>query len=258
MEEKKIDEINEEFDSFKDEKKDEKEKTFTQQELEKIIEQRLMRERKNSSDLLPLKQMLFKLKEDGVIRSSSYNDMTKEVLELLSERTDALAPNKSGKDEENSEKKEHNEEKKENKEEPLQQENKDDAEKKAKEKDSYFEVAEFINNFSQEEFRRILSDKVFLSFCMGRKGTLSENYLAYYDLLRKLAQNEEARKSKSAQNALRSTGFSGDNSGFANDYSSLLTKRQMEIARDSGMSYREYAELLGQIPTADSIKRKRA
>ena len=256
MEEKKIAEN--EKDSLKEEEEIAKEKTFSKEELEKILETRLMRERKNAGELGVIKDMLQTLKQNGVIKSSSYHDMTKEVTELLLARLDAFAPNESGKNEENSAKTRNAKEN----EMPIPAltapEMKAEPEKSGGTDSSYFEVAEFIHNFSEEEFKRILSDKVFLSFCAGRAGTLSQNYLAYFDLLEKLGKNEEAKKSKSAQNALHSTAFSRENAGYANDYSSLLTKRQMEIAKEAGMSYREYAELLGEIPTSDVIKRKKA
>lgn len=46
-----------------------------------------------------------------------------------------------------------------------------------------------------------------------------------------------------------SRGYSGFSGGAPlSDYSKMLTKRQMDIAKQSGMSYREYANLLQSIP----------
>ncbi|MCR5353361.1 MAG: hypothetical protein K6D98_03560, partial [Clostridiales bacterium] len=55
------------------------EKTFTQTELEKLISERLKRERKNIAAFSEIRDIIDGLRENGVIKSASYADAAKEL-----------------------------------------------------------------------------------------------------------------------------------------------------------------------------------
>ena len=95
----------------------------------------------------------------------------------------------------------------------------------------------------------ILSEE-FEIFSEGRNDGLAERYEAFARLKASMLPKEPARGETGQERRLHS-GFA---EGGFKDVSCGLTKRQMEMARDAGMSFREYEELLNMAP---AVKRNR-
>ena len=114
----------------------------------------------------------------------------------------------------------------------------------------------------ENDVARDVTSKAFRLFAAGKSGDITsvyEEYLAF----RKAAAAEQIRKEVQSPSAPKtsedeqkcdvtktaSRSFSGFPGGTPPvDYGAALTARQMLIARQSGMSYREYAELLHSVP----------
>ncbi len=270
------------------------EKTFTQAELELLLSERLKRERKNNASLAGIKVFLKDLKEKGLLKSGSYSEMASELAGRFcaapdpyrypeepdepdvsdapergtptSAAEDALAadaaapslhvPHTPGEQTK-----------------PAENQN-DGAEPSEK-----TETRETERNVSSEQagtpihpsflFSRMTVDELcalaaafpdshvvedvtsapFRAFCEGRSGDASDVYAAYLRLKSQLAGTNTAAAEKNRG----STSFTGGTA--QKDYSLSLTKRQMDIARDSGMSYKEYAELLESLPRSSRAER---
>lgn len=110
------------------------------------------------------------------------------------------------------------------------------------------ELHTFLAAYGEERLSDALHDEAFRAFCMGKQGSLTALYESYLTFLSALSQSRDARRYRAAESHLASTGFSGNASG-APDYGSMLSENQKSLAKASGMSFRQYAELLGQIPT---------
>lgn len=118
------------------------------------------------------------------------------------------------------------------------------------------------DKFPENDVARDVTSKAFRLFAAGKSGDITsvyEEYLAFRkadaaEQIKKEAQSPSAPekpeyepKSDVSQSASRSfSGFPGGTPPV--DYGAALTARQMLIARQSGMSYREYAELLHSVP----------
>ena len=118
------------------------------------------------------------------------------------------------------------------------------------------------DRFPENDVARDVTSKAFRLFAAGKSGDITsvyEEYLAF----RKAAAAEQIRKEVQSPSApetsedeqkcdvtkTASRSFSGFPGGTPPvDYGAALTARQMLIARQSGMSYREYAELLHSVP----------
>lgn len=118
------------------------------------------------------------------------------------------------------------------------------------------------DRFPENDVARDVTSKAFRLFAAGKSGDITsvyEEYLAF----RKAAAAEQIRKEIQSPSApetsedeqkcdvtkTASRSFSGFPGGTPPvDYGAALTARQMLIARQSGMSYREYAELLHSVP----------
>lgn len=118
------------------------------------------------------------------------------------------------------------------------------------------------DRFPENDVARDVTSKAFRLFAAGKSGDITsvyEEYLAF----RKAAAAEQIRKEVQSPSAPKtsedeqkcdvtktaSRSFSGFPGGTPPvDYGAALTARQMLIARQSGMSYREYAELLHSVP----------
>ena len=118
------------------------------------------------------------------------------------------------------------------------------------------------DRFPENDVARDVTSKAFRLFAAGKSGDITsvyEEYLAF----RKAAAAEQIRKEVQSPSApetsedeqkcdvtkTASRSFSGFPGGTPPvDYGAARTARQMLIARQSGMSYREYAELLHSVP----------
>ena len=63
------------------------EKSFTADEVNKIVEERLSRERKQGSSLAAVKELLKSLKAEGILKGESISELASELMALVSERT---------------------------------------------------------------------------------------------------------------------------------------------------------------------------
>lgn len=117
------------------------------------------------------------------------------------------------------------------------------------------ELYELAKEYPEENVAEDILSDAFRIFSEQRTGSAKEIYSLYLELKRSF---EKSIKTTNTINTNPARGLSGQEnkraySGYAQagvhrDVSSGLTGRQMQIARDSGMSYREYAELLASLP----------
>ena len=117
------------------------------------------------------------------------------------------------------------------------------------------EAGEFLRTHPDVDLTALMNDSAFRAFIDGRTGSLSEIYDQFMQFMRTLSQSGQAAKYRAAGRMLASTGFSNGNPSSSGDYSNILTNRQMEMAKQAGMSYREYAELLNDAPSGIAEKK---
>lgn len=207
------------------------ERLYTPEELENIIEARLSRERKNNDSLIKVREALVAIRKEESFKKLSNAQLAKK----LSEMAENLSEDKTSAD----------------KDEPAvpdasaQGDNGGKDEKNADERRER-EIAEFISLYGERRLKELTGDRNFKSFCRRREGDLVTLYEDYCIFLGGL--NATGRNAKAAQRGLASTGFSGYAAGTP-DHASLLTENQKAIAASAGMSYKQYLELLSQIPT---------
>lgn len=195
-----------------------KARTFTEKQVEEIINERLARDRRNRASLTKVRDMIMELARKGVIKQGSITEMGKELEALIG----------------SAEKKQDNT--------PAQ----DAIPKEENADDRGAELEEFMRLFPTVNLEGLLSNEDFTAFIQGHKGTLSQMYADYIlSSALKQEQEEERRRSKLIS-GLSSTGFSAKSSGGV-DYSSLLTPNQIRIAKSCGMSCREYADYLSAL-----------
>ncbi len=254
-------------------------KYFTQKDLEKHINERLVRERKKYSELEMLRKMTDELMENGTIDANSYAEAAERLKALLYEMT---AGNRE--DSENGK----NGEGKSDTEEPMQTESQganddidessdnavmmprdsDDTDSDTPVSDNDGETtdtSEFpfrtVEDIEREEQMKDASadseksdaEKADSGNTMAK---LSEICTAILELVNSEKERQEIKKTTDdARKNVCSTGFSKSSSSDMQEYFGTLTPTQREIAKRAGLSYREYAELLSQIPQSGK-KRK--
>ena len=239
------------------------EKTFTQSKVEELIAERLRRERKNTESLRSVKDLLCKLTDSGVIKSSSYSDMANELCSLFAEKHHGEETDDSfaGADvvgefsgEEKCTQTEENgdtvaicqEVSAENPHNPISEQTLN------KSSDVPYSLSSsdaraIKRAYPECDIGELLCDEAFEKFAEGKSGTAEKIYGEYLTFMTVLnGRNENIERRMFAENA--STSFSASDKAYCSDGSENLTKRQMEIARMSGMSYREYSSLLSDIP----------
>ncbi len=115
------------------------------------------------------------------------------------------------------------------------------------------EIYELAKSFPGENIMEDISSDTFKLFVSGHsKGDPSQIYSDYIALKKAFSAQLPEKENLARVISGQETG-TREHSGF-DTYSSGrnvmcgLTKRQMEIARESGMSYREYEELLDSVP----------
>ncbi len=102
---------------------------------------------------------------------------------------------------------------------------------------------------NSDVLKDVLSEE-FEIFSEGRNDGLAERYEAFARLKASMLPKTSARGETGQERRLHS-GFA---EGGFKDTSCGLTKRQMDMARSAGMSFREYEELLNLAP---AVKRNR-
>lgn len=250
--------------------------TFTRDETEAIVEARLARERRNNESLIPVRELIARLRRAEPYRSLSTAALSELILKVLGQtvkdtepspppRADGTADGEpEASDEaltetppEISEQAPTEEALPEKPSFECAEPRIDDAEKaktvenaeseeqaRARRKE---DIRRFLAEFGEETLLSALRDDAFRTFCVGKSGDLCTLYRGYLAFLSALTESQNARLCRAAERQLASTGFSNIASG-APDYGALLTENQKSIAKASGMSYRDYAAFLEQIP----------
>ncbi len=240
-------------------------RTFNEKQVSKIVGERLARERKNNAVLSDVRDMVMNLVRQGVIKSKNIAEMGDELAELISKMTtkdkeahtaaENSAAEKSAADEnivtDASAQKAAQA--------PMAVEapEKNEAESESKPvthvealpaHDTASEIDEFIKLFPDVNLSELLNDEDFRVYAEShdKNGSISTVYISYLRDISRRLEDERNRKRQDFTRGLASTGFSAK-SGGGTDYSELLTPAQMRIAKDAGMSYREYADYLSQL-----------
>ena len=133
------------------------------------------------------------------------------------------------------------------------------------------ELCELCLKYPSLNAAQLLESKEFAVYSKGKDGTLLELYEGFTSLLGALESFNRSRASeygsqknapcdvpnhqRHAMKALSSTGFSRLSASESSDFSELLSPSQRNIARRAGISYREYAQLLSDIPDSSRIKK---
>ena len=221
------------------EEAEKEEKLFTQSQLEKMISERLQRERKQNEALKSVKQVLRTAKEKGFLESESYADLAKELITKLKNpigTADEVKKEKSFIASENTS--------------FVAEEDGNDYDKNIgkttdeKESGDFFEVLERIKSkYPEEEVRKVFSGDSFYRFAKGKSGRTEDIFDEYFDFMSNISG--QASKDEGSDDFV-ATAFS-DHSGVMG-MSVNLSKTQMEMAKSAGMSYREYKELIESIP----------
>ena len=221
---------------------EEGEKLFTRKELESIVEYRLSRDRKNTESLNKIRGLVSGLRKNDVFKNLSNAQMAgklamiaeqmesngvdeKEIPEAFSkdgtkipDAEDAVTPTGEKEATENTQ------------------------------KTVESELQRFLERFDSERLFEVLGDGAFRTFLRGRRGDLLNIYEDYLGFLSEMGKASEEKRRRDAQRQLCSTGFS-EGASCATDYGSMLSENQRRIAKAAGMSYRQYSELLCQIPS---------
>ena len=247
--------------------------TFTRDETEAIVEARLARERRNNESLIPVRELIARLRRAEPYRSLSTAALSELILKVLGQtvkdtepspppRADGTADGEpEASDEALTETSpeiseqalteevlpektsfERAESRVDDDENAVNAQHEEEARARRKE-----DIRRFLADFGEETLLSALRDDAFRTFCVGKSGDLCTLYRGYLAFLSALTESKNARLCRAAERQLASTGFSNIASG-APDYGALLTENQKSIAKASGMSYRDYAAFLEQIP----------
>ena len=119
--------------------------------------------------------------------------------------------------------------------------------------------------FPDNDVAHDVSSKAFRLFADGRDGDMKSLYQAYLALREAFGVSENGAKAHTRSEMFEDEpaddgGLSCFYSSFSgglpvSDYAETLTARQMLMARQSGMSYREYAELLHSVPQGNGRRK---
>ncbi len=222
------------------------EKLFTKGELETIVEQRLSRERRNGEAFSKIKELMALLRQKEAFKKISNASLAQIIEDFVqseaelpevfdAERQQATPDALPAKEENNGE---------------ITQEMAAETAYGQEEENtlSQSKIPAFLLKYGEEKFLQIMRDPAFRAFCEGKSGDILSLYESYAEFLKALCQSPEVKRHREAQRLLASTGFS-NRASAAVDYGSLLTENQKMIAKAAGMSYRQYSELISQIPT---------
>ena len=94
----------------------------------------------------------------------------------------------------------------------------------------------------------------FWKFRGAYPGSLSDAYGIYKSAC---GMNNDSATDRQARASLSSTGFSGRSAVEVEEMGITHSPTQRRLARENGISYREYASLLGDVPSGDRLKKNR-
>lgn len=200
------------------------EKSFTADEVNKIVEERLSRERKQNSSLSAIKELLKSLKAEGKLKGESLAELASELVAIVEEKTEKSAPEEITASPDAESASENTEE--------------DPVIEKFESEQKELQAA-----YPSLDITALLKDEVFCDFYKAYlkefgDATLLEVYggfLKAKDIEERLNLSSRLKRTPSSQKA-------------AEAFESALTPTQRAIASKAGMSYREYAKLLEEIP----------
>ncbi len=199
------------------------EKSFTAEEVNKIVEERLSRERRQNGSLSALKEFLKDLKAQGILKGESTSELASELMAIVEEKT-AIAASEEETVEPEAES-----------EDAL---SKDPVvEKFENEQKALAEV------YPELDITALLNDEAFCAFYKAYVKEFSNATLleVYSGFLKAKAAEENLRLSSRLKRTPSSQRAAESSEG-------ALTPTQRAIASKAGMSYREYAKLLEDIP----------
>lgn len=243
------------------------ERLFTQRELERCIGERLTRERRKAAPLEKLKEVLERLMEGGVIDADSYAEAA-EVLCKKLEQPLEIAGNTG---EDGSEGVASGISDTDCAAEAVQEaasksEVYEYTPKKQDAGDFEAQYADLCRRYPYVDGEALMADNGFKAFCRGRGGSLTELYEDFAELMRELGSanaaavtgrgdGEDAYGGRHSVRTFSSTAFSAGSASPAFDAGAGLSSLQRDIARRAGISYREYAQMLRDIPKTGKAKR---
>lgn len=109
----------------------------------------------------------------------------------------------------------------------------------AEEPDGEAGDGEELPEISAESFAKTLSNPMFAFFARGRSGSVEETVREFEKMI------TAGKQSLTEEMLMKMTPGAVESAGGG----SALSERQRKIARDAGMSYREYYEIIRSIPT---------
>lgn len=124
----------------------------------------------------------------------------------------------------------------------LQAPKKAEEQKKQIEDSAKKEIAEFNEKFTDIDTDKVLNDAKFMKFANKKAGTLTELYEDYIEFIGE-TESEMIVKSMSKESRTTSSGKATNNDG--GNYN--LTENQKQLAKKSGMTFKEYEEILKNI-----------
>ncbi len=228
-------------------------KYFTQRELEKHINARLKRERKKNSELEVFKNMTDELVRAGIIDANSYAEAAERLMKIIAERTAENKEDETGETTVNEDVV------------TAEYPAEDNAEGDKSEQ-AYQETTNGADDLSGFRFEAAGEEEPEMGVSgddpvtvleteeSTQKGGSDTSRLA--ELCRELlgiiedtSESDTAHETGFfARRDACSTGFSKRSALGTSDVCEELTLQQREIARRAGLSYREYAKLLHEIP----------
>ena len=203
------------------------EKSFTAEEVNKIVEERLSRERKQSGSLSALKELLKGLKAEGKLKGESLSELASELMAILGEKAESdvsKAPETEG-------------------EAPVAESEASEIEGDPIVEKFEREQAELKEAFPELDITALLNNDAFCDFYKAYvKEFADATLLEVYGGFMKAKSAEENVRLSTSLKRTPSSQRAADNTEAS------LTPTQRAIASKAGMSYREYAKLLEEIP----------
>lgn len=222
--------------------------TFTQEDVNRVVSDRLERERRNFKDFEQLRTLLFGLRQRGVLSADSIGGQVEELTALAENRAAEPSETDAGDSA------------------PVDPDSFADpcpADAAASEPPADMQReasapstdAVLAPVSADAELADLVQDPMFPKFAKGKNIPFSELVEDFRDLLRMSGRTENGRRGQSradnpdpAEQALRQLRSMPVCRMAGSRAAPPLSERQKEIARSGGMSYEEYYELIREIP----------